>query len=58
MKADILLNDTTDHGGKIITAMGGYTYKGISAAGETDFVECPKCEGVFPIVEGSDNLKK
>ncbi|MDC9622764.1 MULTISPECIES: PAAR domain-containing protein [Xenorhabdus] len=56
-KAVILLNDTTDHGGKVITAVGGYTYKGIPVAGETDLVECPKCEGVFPIVEGSENLK-
>ncbi|CDG98178.1 conserved hypothetical protein [Xenorhabdus bovienii str. puntauvense] len=56
-KAVILLNDTTDHGGKVITAVSGYTYKGIPVAGESDLVECPKCEGVFPIVEGSDNLK-
>ncbi|PHM47678.1 PAAR domain-containing protein [Xenorhabdus miraniensis] len=56
-KAVILLNDTTDHGGKVITTVGGYTYKGIPVAGETDLVECPKCEGVFPIIEGSENLK-
>ncbi|WP_275386504.1 hypothetical protein [Xenorhabdus bovienii] len=34
----ILLNDTTDHGGKVITAVSGYTYKGISVDGETDLV--------------------
>ncbi|WP_340617366.1 PAAR domain-containing protein [Xenorhabdus entomophaga] len=56
-KAVILLNDTTDHGGKVITAVGGYTYKGILIVGKTDLVECPKCEGVFPIIEGSENLK-
>ncbi|MBD1227219.1 hypothetical protein [Xenorhabdus griffiniae] len=26
-KAVILLNDTTDHGGKVIMAIGGYTYR-------------------------------
>ncbi|WP_422824259.1 PAAR domain-containing protein [Xenorhabdus siamensis] len=41
----------------MITAICGYTYKGIPVAGETDLVECSKCEGVFPIVEGSENLK-
>ncbi|MDE1483448.1 PAAR domain-containing protein [Xenorhabdus bovienii] len=56
-KAIILLNDTTDYGGKVITAVGGYTYKGIPVAGERDLVECSKCKDVFPIMEGSDNLE-
>ncbi|PHM69124.1 hypothetical protein [Xenorhabdus kozodoii] len=45
-KAVILLNDTTDHGGKVITAVGGYIYKSIPVFGEMDLVEHPKCEGV------------
>ncbi|WP_338804366.1 PAAR domain-containing protein [Xenorhabdus griffiniae] len=56
-KAIILLNDTIDHGGKVLIAAGSYTYKGIPVAGETDSVERPKCNGVFPIVESSENLK-
>ncbi|PHM49275.1 hypothetical protein [Xenorhabdus miraniensis] len=36
-----------DHCGKVITAVGGYTYKGIPVTGEADLVECPKCEGEF-----------
>ncbi|WP_335673755.1 PAAR domain-containing protein [Xenorhabdus hominickii] len=42
---------------KSVYSVGGYTYKGIPAAGESDLVECSKCEGVFPVVEGSENLK-
>lgn len=49
----IRLHDTTDHGGKVIsvkhTAM---TDGGIPIACVGDMVECPKCDGVFPIVEG------
>ncbi|WP_387796110.1 PAAR domain-containing protein, partial [Photorhabdus sp. RM125S] len=26
-------------------------------AAKGDLVSCPKCKGVFPIVEGSDDLK-
>ncbi|CBJ91282.1 conserved hypothetical protein [Xenorhabdus nematophila F1] len=33
-KAVILLNDATDHGGKVITAIGGYTYQGVLVAGK------------------------
>ncbi|WP_350307891.1 PAAR domain-containing protein, partial [Photorhabdus viridis] len=53
----ILLGDTTDHGGKVITAIDDYTYNGIPIAGKEDLVECPQCKGVFPIVQGADSLK-
>ncbi|WP_350307662.1 PAAR domain-containing protein [Photorhabdus viridis] len=56
-KAVILLGDTTDHGGKVITAIDDYTYNGIPIAGKEDLVECPQCKGVFPIVQGADFLK-
>ncbi|PHM75320.1 PAAR domain-containing protein [Xenorhabdus cabanillasii] len=56
-KAVIRLNDTTDHGGKVITAIDGYVYQGIPVAGKGDLVACPKCKGTFPIIEGSNNLK-
>ncbi|CDM88584.1 PAAR domain-containing protein [Xenorhabdus bovienii] len=56
-KAVIRLNDKTDHGGKVITAIEGYIYQGIPVAGKGDLVVCPKCEDTFPIVEGSVSLK-
>ncbi|CAQ82593.1 conserved hypothetical protein [Photorhabdus asymbiotica] len=56
-KAVILLGDTTDHSGKVITAIDQYTYNGISIAGKGDQVECPQCKGVFPIIEGADSLQ-
>ncbi|WP_038267379.1 PAAR domain-containing protein, partial [Xenorhabdus cabanillasii] len=37
-KAVIRLNDTTDHGGKVITAIDGYVYQGIPVAGKGDLV--------------------
>ncbi|PHM50531.1 PAAR domain-containing protein [Xenorhabdus miraniensis] len=56
-KAVIRLNDATDHGGKVITAIDGYVYQGVPIAAKGDLVICPKCKGIFPIVEGSDDLK-
>ncbi|MBC8951183.1 PAAR domain-containing protein [Xenorhabdus sp. PB61.4] len=56
-KAVIRLNDKTDHGGKVITAIDGYVYQGVPVAGKGDLVVCPKCEDTFPIVEGSETLK-
>ncbi|MGJ0624046.1 PAAR domain-containing protein [Xenorhabdus bovienii] len=56
-KAVIRLNDTTDHGGKVITAIDSYVYQGVPIAGKGDLVSCPKCKGVFPVVEGSNDLQ-
>ncbi|PHM50526.1 PAAR domain-containing protein [Xenorhabdus miraniensis] len=56
-KAIIRLNDATDHGGKVITAIDGYVYQRVPIAAKGDLVTCPKCKGVFPIVEGSGDLK-
>ncbi|KGM27096.1 MULTISPECIES: PAAR domain-containing protein [Photorhabdus] len=55
-KAVILLGDTTDHGGKVITAIAQYTHNGIPIAGKEDLVACPQCKGVFPIIQGADSL--
>ncbi|MDE9533283.1 hypothetical protein [Xenorhabdus bovienii] len=33
------------------------TTKKFLVVGEMDLVECPKCNGIFPIIEGSKNLK-
>ncbi len=57
LKAVILLGDTTDHGGKVITAIDKYTHNGIPIAGKEDLVECPQCKGVFPIIQGASSLK-
>ncbi|WP_176551388.1 PAAR domain-containing protein, partial [Xenorhabdus cabanillasii] len=56
-KAVIRLNDTTDHGGRVITAIDKYIYQGALIAAKGDLVACPKCKGTFPIIEGSNNLK-
>jgi uncharacterized Zn-binding protein involved in type VI secretion len=52
----IRLGDTTDHGGVVITAhqpkdMG----RRIACVG--DMVRCPRCKGVYPIVEGDPYCK-
>ncbi|MBD2781610.1 PAAR domain-containing protein [Xenorhabdus szentirmaii] len=56
-KAVIRLNNTTDHGGQVITAIEKYVYQDVPIAGKGDLVVCPKCEGTFPIIEGSESLK-
>ncbi len=49
----IRLHDTTDHGGKVISVKHTeVTDMDISVACVGDMVKCPKCDGVFPIVEG------
>ncbi len=49
----IRLHDTTDHGGKVISvAHTTVTDMGIPVACVGDMVECPRCKGVYPIVEG------
>jgi uncharacterized Zn-binding protein involved in type VI secretion len=52
-KEVILLGDTTTHGGKVITASETHSYMGIPVARVGDMVECPKCKGTYPIVEGA-----
>ncbi|UYZ85556.1 PAAR domain-containing protein [Entomomonas sp. E2T0] len=56
MKPVILLGDRTDHGGKVITGLSGCEYKGQPVACVGDLVDCPKCDGVYRIVEGSGCL--
>ncbi|MGS0629146.1 PAAR domain-containing protein [Photorhabdus asymbiotica] len=41
----------------MITAIDQYTYNGISIAGKGDQVECSRCKGVFPIIEGTHTLQ-
>jgi uncharacterized Zn-binding protein involved in type VI secretion len=52
-KEVILLGDTTTHGGKVITASDTHKYMGTPVARVGDMVECPKCKGTYPIIEGA-----
>ncbi|MDB5963490.1 MAG: hypothetical protein JWP59_4784 [Massilia sp.] len=45
----IRLGDTTDHGGKVVSASSGTIVMGREAAVEGDMTFCPKCKGQFPI---------
>lgn len=44
----IRLNDSTTHGGKVISASGSIVM-GVPAALEGDMTHCPQCKGDFPI---------
>lgn len=52
----IVLGDRTDHGGTVITAGATTETNGFSWARMGDMVACPKCKGVFPIVQGDANF--
>jgi uncharacterized Zn-binding protein involved in type VI secretion len=52
-KEVIVLGDTTTHGGKVITGSENHTYMGIPVARVGDMVQCPKCKGTYPIIEGA-----
>ncbi|MEH6372172.1 PAAR domain-containing protein [Pectobacterium carotovorum] len=53
----IRLNDSTSHGGKVISAQSGLTAQGIAVACVGDLVECPLCKGVYPISEAPHLVK-
>ena len=49
----IRLGDATTHGGKVVSAAHTTaTVMGIPIACVGDLTQCPKCKGVYPIVEG------
>ncbi|CAK7022920.1 MAG: hypothetical protein DELT_02486 [Desulfovibrio sp.] len=48
----IRLYDTTTHGGEVIQVTSEQTVSGRRIACVGDLVRCPKCDGVYPIVEG------
>ncbi len=52
----IVLGDTTDHGGTVITAGSTTDTMGLAWARQGDMVSCPRCKGVFPITQGDPNL--
>jgi uncharacterized Zn-binding protein involved in type VI secretion len=53
----IRLHDTTDHGGEVVTvAHQSPTDMGRPIACVGDLVKCPRCEGIYPIVEGDSEF--
>jgi len=54
----IRLGDTTDHGGKVVTASTTADYDGIALARKGDLIECPRHPQVQPnvIIEGDDTM--
>jgi uncharacterized Zn-binding protein involved in type VI secretion len=49
----IVLGDMTDHGGRVISAAPAATAGGKPVARIGDLVDCPRCQGTFPIVQGN-----
>ena len=56
-EAVIVLGDTTDHGGEVISAAPVATAGGKPIARVGDMVACPRCGGTFPIVEGNPAMR-
>ncbi|OSN08935.1 hypothetical protein AU512_13000 [Lonsdalea iberica] len=54
LKPVVLLNDTTTHGGRVISAQSTLTISGTAVACVNDMVICPLCLGVYPILPSSE----
>ena len=52
MKPLIVIGDKTSHGGTVITCSPFSSTEGKGWARVGDMVSCPRCKGVFPIVQG------
>jgi uncharacterized Zn-binding protein involved in type VI secretion len=52
----IRLGDATTHGGKVVKVAHKISVLGMPVACIGDMVTCPKCKGVFPIVEGDSDF--
>ncbi|WP_269504411.1 PAAR domain-containing protein [Burkholderia sp. IMCC1007] len=57
MREIIRKGDSTDHGGTVLEGFPQTNLNGRPIAGIGHLVSCPKCNGVFPIAEGSDKYK-
>ncbi|EHR3391387.1 PAAR domain-containing protein [Salmonella enterica] len=53
LKSVILKGDKTSHGGTVQEGFLSLTYANIPVSGIGHLVSCPKCEGIYPIVEGT-----
>ncbi len=56
MQGVILIGDQTDHGGTVIEGFGTQTSMGLAWAGVGHSVVCPRCKGVYPIIEGHGQI--
>lgn len=54
-KAVILKGDKTSHGGTVQEGFSNLTYAGTPVTGVGHLVSCPKCEGIYPVVEGTES---
>jgi uncharacterized Zn-binding protein involved in type VI secretion len=54
----IVLGDKTSHGGTVISAAATTGTNGKAWARIGDKVACPRCKGVFPIMQGDPGLKE
>lgn len=52
MRDVIRQGDKTDHGGVVTQGFPNTNLNGRPIAGVGHLVACPKCKGIFPIVEG------
>lgn len=50
----IIVGDRTTHGGIVLTGSSTMLVEGKQIAKIGDLVHCPKCNGTFPIIEGSN----
>lgn len=51
----VCVGDMTDHGGVVLDGIAGTDLNGRQMTGLSHRVACPKCQGVFPIVEGNQS---
>ncbi|WP_386687052.1 PAAR domain-containing protein [Lonepinella sp. MS14437] len=52
----IIVGDKTTHGGTVIQGSYGMNIMGNAISLEGDMVECPRCNGVFPIIHGTQQM--
>lgn len=52
----IRVGDKTTHGGTVMEGYSSYSIDGRAAAGLGHNVDCPKCNGAFPIIEGAPSF--
>lgn len=55
-QAVIVLGDKTDHGGTVIGGATAAQTHGKQIARVGDMVSCPRCRGIFPIIQGDPSL--
>ncbi|MDE8756526.1 PAAR domain-containing protein [Pectobacterium polaris] len=57
MERIIRLNDSTSHGGKVISSQSCFTVHGVEVACVDDMTECPLCKGTYPILDAPHSIK-